>query len=85
MSPPISWIVSPSIQPMSRVIGSSNQLAKPVPVNLKIDFSVKIISCSLNTANPVILSPIRMLPAASPASKFVSKKGAVKVNKSALP
>lgn len=67
---------------MSKVIGSNAKLLRDVPDNLKIDFSVKIISCSLNTDSPVILSPIRILPAPSPASKFVSKEGAVKVNRS---
>jgi len=67
---------------MSRVMGTNAKLLRLVPVSLKIDFSVKIISCSLNTDSPVILSPIRILPAPSPASKFVSKEGEVNVNRS---
>ena len=69
---------------MSKVIGSNAKLLKDVPDSLKIDFSVKIISCSLNTDSPVIVSPIRILPAPSPDSKFVSNEGAVKVNRSSF-
>ena len=63
---------------MSRVIAVSTKVLALTPVNLNIVFSVKIISCSLKIARPVIVSPTRILPAPSPASKLVSKKGAVK-------
>ena len=71
-SPPTSWIVSPSKQPISLVIGCSWKSEIVLPTNLKILLSVKIINCSLNTARPVIVAPTLIEPEPFAAVKSVS-------------
>ena len=85
MSPPISWIVSPSIHPMSSLIGFKVKSDSVLPDICCIVLSVNITRVSLKGINPVIEPPTLKLPPPLPEVKSLSNKGPVKVTTSALP
>ena len=78
-------MLSPSIHPMSSLIGASAKLDSDVPDICCIVLSVNIISDSLNTIRPVTLPPTLKLPPPFPEVKSLSNNGPVNVTTSALP
>jgi len=70
---------------MSIVIGCNWKSEIVLPVNWKIEDSVKIISCCLNTTSPVISAPTEIVPDPVAGEKSSSENGAVKVSMLLLP
>ena len=85
MSPPISWIVSPSIHPMSSLIGFIAKSVNVLPDICCIVLSVKTIKDSLKGINPVTEPPTLKLPPPLLEVKSLSNSRPVKVTISALP
>ena len=77
--------MSPSIQPISSLIGANAKLANAVPVICCIVLSVNIIRDSLKGTNAVTEPPTLKLPAPLPDVKSLSNNGPVKETTSPLP
>ena len=64
---------------MSNVIGCKLKSATVFPTSWNIEESVNIISCCLNTINPVTSAPTDIVPEPFAAVKSLSVYGAVNV------
>ena len=78
-SPPISWILPPSLQPMFLVTSCTANEALAVPVNLYILSSQNIINSFLNTFNPTTAESTLNDPAPLPVVKLSSSKATLNI------